>query len=749
MFVDYTSNTLITTIGQILDLSFPSLTEDIIFDRDPEVFPLRGSTFIDQRSTVILDQVSSNQNQQASPLSVGSVGNERVSTTSNPNFTDLYYFTYHYGNGDFYIGYGSAEPTTYWGGQIINPYEDINITGNDSYYFIDSVYSGYAGVSGQVEVYSYYDSESFAYADFTFGSGFSGLGTEFGYAYNASYSYTESFFGYDYYQADLDNNTFTTFSVVDASGDNTLETVFQGGGLCFSYDLADAACVASVELEVLSEGNVVSSLGTWSSGSLANTLINLADLSLTGGNYQVRAVAQSSTGSSLYSTPQTLTILPWDESIGTFAGETFNYSALSGTGAVIWGRGGTDTLYLSQVEPSSITSINGVSLIEFNSESNSTVNQAIFQGTSFDYLTLENGQEIYFQGIENLKFSDGTTLDLTLRPNDPFFSSQWNLHVSDVSSAWRFTQGSSDVILASLDTGILSGTDENYGIVDIEASRLLIDTSKDNTANSGHGHKSISVMAGSANNELGVAGINWNSKVLVHDIYAGVSLQKAIEDTIEYARTNNLRVVFQSGIQGDYWLSSGGTQAELEQLIQENSDITLFAIAAGNGGPAGNLDDPNYLDSVSGVAQLETTHENVMSVGALQPQSTKIIDSLINASAVNIASYSNRGSNLTLMAATDSPAMDNQGNKVSFGGTSSSNPNLAGIASLVWSVNPTLTGGEVRQILIDTAMDLGAEGRDNTFGYGLVDADAAIRRAWALATDVDLANLYPSDALVG
>jgi serine protease len=99
------------------------------------------------------------------------------------------------------------------------------------------------------------------------------------------------------------------------------------------------------------------------------------------------------------------------------------------------------------------------------------------------------------------------------------------------------------------------------------------------------------------------------------------------------------------------------------------------------------------------------------------------------------------------MAATDSPAMDKFGNMNFFGGTSAANPNMAGIASLVWSVNSELTGGELRQILIDTAMDLGTLGDDNTFGNGLVNADAAIRRAWALADNFDVANLYSGDSL--
>ncbi len=63
------------------------------------------------------------------------------------------------------------------------------------------------------------------------------------------------------------------------------------------------------------------------------------------------------------------------------------------------------------------------------------------------------------------------------------------------------------------------------------------------------------------------------------------------------------------------------------------------------------------------------------------------------------------------------------------------------IASLVWSVNPNLTAMEVRQILTDTAMDLGVVGRDDLYGYGLVDADAAVRRAYAMMQDRALAVL--------
>ncbi|HAZ46521.1 MAG TPA: serine protease [Cyanobacteria bacterium UBA11369] len=557
--------------------------------------------------------------------------------------------------------------------------------------------------------------------------------------------------------------SFISFSVTDASGDNSLDTVFSGGAIRVSYELANGESVSKVDLEVVEFDSIVGSLGSWTANKLSNNLINLANFSnLSEGEYLVRAIATTTSGQKIFSTFQPLGILPWNKSVGTFTGDTLNYSNVPGEAAVFLGRGGTDTLNLAGISRADVTSINGTNLSGFNPLSNSTAFQAIFQGTAFDYLTLADGGEIYFQGIENLKFADGSNLELQVRPNDTNFAYQWNLHVSDVDSAWRFTQGANNVLLASLDTGILTAAGASGSIFDIAPARLITDPTDDDnfdgTINYGHGHSAISIMSSTANDNFGIAGINWNGKVYVNDVYRGVDLLQAIGDTINYARANNMRVVFQAGIQGDYWLDySGGTRQQLEQLIQNNSDIALFAVGAGNGGPSGNFPDPNYLTSVNGLARLETTHSNVMSVGALETKADvnglrqwqyEWVNGLLNAKVAEIASYSNRGSNLTLIAATDSPAIDKYGNFNYFRGTSASNPNLAGISSLVWSVNPNLNAGQVRQILTDTAMDLGAAGRDNTFGSGLVNADAAVRRAWALQNSSDVANLYGGNSLL-
>jgi subtilisin family serine protease len=185
----------------------------------------------------------------------------------------------------------------------------------------------------------------------------------------------------------------------------------------------------------------------------------------------------------------------------------------------------------------------------------------------------------------------------------------------------------------------------------------------------------------------------------------------------------------------------------MQSAISETSDYGFFAIAAGNGGPGTAPFYDDYLTSVSGVAKYQSLYNNVASIGALQFTGTEEIDaitggSLTNVTGTQLAGYSNRGDNLTLVAPTDSKAIDANGTVSTFGGTSCANPNVAGAAALVWSEYLSLTGGEIREILTTSAMDLGDPGRDNTYGAGTINAESAVRRSHALSVDHELASLY-------
>ncbi len=440
--------------------------------------------------------------------------------------------------------------------------------------------------------------------------------------------------------------------------------------------------------------------------------------------------------------------LDWSTFDGDIEANTFTYNDLDAyswvgsqydSGRIYKARGGTDELILNGIDSADIKSFNGET---FSGLTDYTTigEQAIYQGTAFDILSLKNGDEIYLQGFERI-----TTEDDSYRIREGMSDStkeQWNLQAMDAGGAWRFNKGSEDVVLVSLDTGLNdvagSATDAHD-----EIDHVVNQTGKSNDS---HGHRAMSVMAAKHDSQ-NLAGIAPGSELWAYNVYGGGdSLYDSIEDAKDQ-RNCSQRLVFQGGIQGEGWWTHGATKAEMQTALDETADYGFFAIAAGNGGPGGNLDDDDYLTSVSGLAKAQTTNDNIASVGALKFTGTEEIDaitggSLTNVTGTELAGYSNRGDNLTLVAPTDSQSIDANGWQRSFGGTSCANPNVAGVAALVWSENLSLTGGEVRDILTTSAMDLGATGRDDTYGAGTINAESAVRRSHALSVDNELASLY-------
>ena len=70
----------------------------------------------------------------------------------------------------------------------------------------------------------------------------------------------------------------------------------------------------------------------------------------------------------------------------------------------------------------------------------------------------------------------------------------------------------------------------------------------------------------------------------------------------------------------------------------------------------------------------------------------------------------------------DVAATGNGGFLIPFRGTSAAAPHIAAIAALVWSASPSLTNAQVRRRINSGAVDLGAAGYDNIYGYGRADA---------------------------
>ena len=77
-------------------------------------------------------------------------------------------------------------------------------------------------------------------------------------------------------------------------------------------------------------------------------------------------------------------------------------------------------------------------------------------------------------------------------------------------------------------------------------------------------------------------------------------------------------------------------------------------------------------------------------------------------------------------------------------GTSMATPHVAGAVALMMEANPGLTHDEIKQVLMDTSIDLGAVGKDNHYGQGRVDAYAAVDAVFGLSfAGVELVEAGP------
>lgn len=406
------------------------------------------------------------------------------------------------------------------------------------------------------------------------------------------------------------------------------------------------------------------------------------------------------------------------------------YTVISGNGNVDAGYGYTDLLDLSTISYYSVS---------WNLASASTGGVIFDPGNGarlFDAISLSNGSQVLFEGIDRLAFAEGF-VDLSVTPNDPLFQSQWNLHMMGVDNAWRFTTGSSGVLVGVQDTGLgvdsLGNFHPDLGTTVFYADNVTDDFFRVGVGarDSSHGTSVQSIISAATNNGYGMSGINWNSPVFNIDVLDGnagdQSLAEAAQNMINYANSMGQRLIVNMSLGG------GGLDPVFEQLVANNQTNALFVIASGNGD--GALSSPAIL------AQM---YSNVIAVGASWGMQDVYGQPTTPGDRISYPGWwgSNFGYGLTLMgpseviATTAAPSSLTGANfdfSDIFNGTSAATPNVAGVASLVWSANPFLTANQVQWILSQTAYDLGSSGYDPLYGNGFVNADAAVRRAMAIS----------------
>jgi len=295
----------------------------------------------------------------------------------------------------------------------------------------------------------------------------------------------------------------------------------------------------------------------------------------------------------------------------------------------------------------------------------------------------------------------------------------WGVDRIDAEVVHQYGNKGTGVKVAIIDTGI----DYNHPdlVANYEGGIDFVEGDGDPMDDNGHGTHCAGIVA-AEDNEIGVIGVApkvWLYAVKVLDDTGSGSVTDVIAG-IDWATINGMQIISMS-------LGSDSDSVTLHSACDAAYGAGVLVVAA-----AGN----DYQRR--GRAEVDTVdyparYDSVIAVGATDVTDTK-------------ASWSSTGSALELAAPgvyIYSTYLDSTYD--TYSGTSMACPHVVGTAALVWAGEPTLTNVEVRTRLQETADDLGSDGWDGWYGYGLVDADEAAAVPSVDTTPPTISDLTPPD----
>jgi subtilisin family serine protease len=324
-------------------------------------------------------------------------------------------------------------------------------------------------------------------------------------------------------------------------------------------------------------------------------------------------------------------------------------------------------------------------------------------------------------GVEAL---EATVQAVTI--DDPYAASQWALSSTKVYQAWATSKAAGKVAVAVIDTGALTTHEDLTD--NIVATYNSVTNNSDVTDAYGHGTHVAGIVSAETNNGLGTSGTSYNADLVIvkastsNGGFTSDTLVRAYQWVIENRSTYDIKVINMS-------LGGGGTptsdQGLMKQIDAAKADGILTVCAAGNSG--NGLTVP--------YAEWPGDYESVLSVINLQQSGT----SVTRASSSN---YNVAGTTKDSDCTKDVSAPGNSyfsttynGHYGYMSGTSMASPCVAGVAALLFAEDGSLTPAQVMGTLEATATDLGEAGWDEGYGYGEVDADAAIQSSVSISGD--------------
>lgn len=347
---------------------------------------------------------------------------------------------------------------------------------------------------------------------------------------------------------------------------------------------------------------------------------------------------------------------------------------------------------------------------------------------------------------------------IAVTPNDTHYARQWSLfspgwgnYGINAPAAWDITTGSSDIVVAVIDTGITYHFDlqgriaPGYDFISDSwtandgGGRDSDPTDPGDWVNPGdcysgspamssswHGTHVAGTIGAATNNAAGVAGVNWTSRILpvrvlgrcggyVSDIADAMRWAAGLAVPGAPANPNRAQVLNLS-------LSGAGACSATEQsaINAVTAAGSTVVVAAGNEA----VDASGYSPaSCSGVITVAATER----YGWLAPYSNygTTVELSAPGGDTQYGSVLADGVLSTLNSGLRGPVADTY---AYYQGTSMATPHVAGTASLLYSLIPALTPAQAAQIMQTTATAFPGGSNCNTTlcGSGIVNAGAAV-----------------------
>jgi type VII secretion-associated serine protease mycosin len=277
---------------------------------------------------------------------------------------------------------------------------------------------------------------------------------------------------------------------------------------------------------------------------------------------------------------------------------------------------------------------------------------------------------------------------------------QWHLKALRAADAWRISTGSG-VTVAVIDSGVSGGHPDLIGQV-LPGLDLVSSGGNGQQDAVGHGTTVAALIAGRADDQRGVVGLAPDSKILpVRVLDAQNSYQDArtVAEGVRWAVDNEADVINLSLGGG---VGSEALAEAIDYAFQRNVVVVACVGNVSGDGAATEIWYPAREPGVLAVGAIGKGSDHPLWRGSLTGEQT-----VLTAPGTDITGARGKG-------------------YWQVQGTSFAAPLVTATAALIRARWPEMSAANVVERLIRTARDLGASGRDGSYGYGLVDPVAAL-----------------------